>query len=154
MKELTLRLDKFQFRIEKSPQVTVFDPVFEGQGMVSLQNISIRLQVDCAKESLANGEVPVLQIRELHVELEKVQLRVQDTGFGSDFLVNKAVEMFSESITAVCRDNLREQILEQTKSAIDSLNAYFIVNPNMILSILGIQMEDLSVDGGKSVVWV
>lgn len=50
MKKLTLHLDNFHFRIEKSTRRTVFDPVFEGRCMVSLHNISIRLRVECAKE--------------------------------------------------------------------------------------------------------
>jgi len=50
MKNLTLHLDNFLFRIEKAERRTVFDPVFEGRGMVSLKNVSIRLRVECAKE--------------------------------------------------------------------------------------------------------
>lgn len=50
MKNLTLNLDHFVFRIEKDLRRTVFDPVFEGRGMVALQNVSIRLRVECAKE--------------------------------------------------------------------------------------------------------
>jgi hypothetical protein len=50
MKSLTLNLDNFTFRIEKSQKRTIFDPVFEGKCMLSLRNITIRLRVKCAKE--------------------------------------------------------------------------------------------------------
>lgn len=52
MTNLTLSLDNFLFRIEKSVRRTVFDPVFEGRGMVLLQNVSIRIRVECAKERI------------------------------------------------------------------------------------------------------
>lgn len=156
MKRLTLRLDKFRFRIEKFPRATIFDPVFQGLGTVSLQNVSIRLRIDCAKEKVTKSSkglkvwVPILQIRELHVELEKMHLKVKDTGFGSDWLLNRAVSVFADSITKVVEENLREQILEQCRTAIDNLNAYFLVNPNMLLNILGVSLDDLP----ESVVWV
>jgi hypothetical protein len=156
MKNFTLNLDNFIFRIEKSERRTIFDPVFEGRGMVSIQNISITLRVECAKERIKTSDfgpdtfVPILLLKELHVELEKVKLRVRETGFGSDWLVNKAVGVFADNITQVVQDNLRLQIQEQVKNAIDNLNAYFAVNPNMMLNILSISMEDLD----EHVVWV
>jgi hypothetical protein len=156
MKNFTLNLDNFLFRIEKSEKRTIFDPIFEGRGMVSIQNISITLRVECAKERVKTNEfgpdsfAPILLLKELDVELEKVRLRVRETGFGSDWLVNKAVGVFADNITNVVRDNLRLQIREQVKNAIDNLNAYFMVNPNTMLSILSISMEDLD----ENVVWV
>ena len=179
---LTLHLDNFMFRIEKSQQQSVFDPVFEGRGMVSLQNISIRLRVDCAKQRLkkpghGTGVMgPVLQIRELTVRLENMKVKIKDTGFGSDWLLNRVVKAFAKNITQVVEDNLRDQIKEQCTNAIDSLNAYFVgkfdcdcysqthvcdrqpmttfshsafgylplkVNPGMLLSILGVSIDDL-----------
>lgn len=77
------------------------------------------------------------------VELENMQLRVKDTGFGSDWLLNRAVHVFADNITRVVEENLRDQILEQSRAAVDNLNAYFSVNPNMLLNLLGISMEDL-----------
>lgn len=50
MKNLTLNLDNFTFRIEKSKKRTILDPIFDGRCMVSLQNINIRIRVECAKE--------------------------------------------------------------------------------------------------------
>lgn len=157
MKKLTLHLDNFLFRIEKSARRTVFDPVFEGRGMVCLENVSIRLRIECAKERVKRStnagvdvSAPILQIQELSVELENMQLKVQDTGFGSDWLLNRAVKVFGDNITKVVEDNLRDQILEQSRAAVENLNAYFLVNPNMLLNLLGISMDDLE----ENVVWV
>lgn len=156
MKKLTLNLDNFLFRIEKDDKRTIFDPVFDGKGMVSIHNISIKLRVDCAKERVRKSGLgvdiyaPILQLTELEVELENVLLRVKETGFGSDWLLNKAVNVFSENITHIVKENLREQIEEQLKNAMDNLNSYFLVNPNMLLNILSISMEDLE----ENVVWV
>jgi hypothetical protein len=155
MNNLTLQLDKFLFRIEKDEKRTIFDPVFEGCGMLSIQNISIKIRVECAKErSKKTGfghpdvSTPILQLRELDVGLEKVQLKVKDTV--SDWAINKVVNSFSDNITQVLEENLKEQILEQTRLGIENLNSYFLVNPDMLLSILGISMEDLE----ENVVWV
>lgn len=100
IKRLTLNLDNFFFRIEKGKGKTIFDPVFEGRGMVSLKNVSIRLRVECAKERVirkASGmdvdiSSPILQLRDLEVKLEKLLMTVRDTGFGSDWILNKAVK--------------------------------------------------------------
>ena len=158
MRNLTLNLDKFRFRIEKSEQSrTLLDPVFDGKGSLLIQNVSIRLRIECAKERMRRttallGEsfIPILVLRELTTSLEKVDLKVKDTGFGSDWLVNKAVEAFADDITKVVAENLREQILQQVKTAIENLNSYFLVNPNMLLNLLGISMEDLD----DQIVWV
>ena len=150
MKELTLNLDNFMFRIEKSKKRTVFDPVFEGRGMVLLQNINIRMRVVCAKErgkraraGGPDGSAPMLQIQELAVELEKMQLRVKDTGFGSDWLLNRAVHVFGDNITKVVEENLRDQVLEQSRATVEGLNTYFAANPHVLLNLLGVSMDDL-----------
>lgn len=155
MKNLTLHLDKFLFRIEKSERRTIFDPCFEGRGTLSIHNISIMLRVECAKERATRQtglgtdvSTPILQLRELTIGLEKVELTVKDTG--SDWFLNKVVGAFTDNITGILEENLREQILEQTKVAIENLNSYFLVNPDMLLNILGISMEDLE----ENVVWV
>jgi hypothetical protein len=156
MKDVNLHLDNFIFRIEKGINRTMFDPTFEGRGMVSLQNISIRLRIECAKEQTRKAGIssdcaaPVLMLREMDVQLEKVELKVKDTGFGSDWLLNRAVHLFTDNITKVVEDNLRQQIEEQVNKAIDNLNSYFVVNPNMFLSLLGISIDDLD----ENVVWV
>jgi hypothetical protein len=156
IKKLTLNLDNFSFRIEKDETKTIFDPVFEGRGMVSLRNISIRLRVEVAKERVKKTDFdaeissPILQLRELEVKIENVTMTIHDTGFGSDWIVNRAVEVFQTDITNVVQENLKEQIHSQIKNAIDSLNSYSVVNPNLLLSLLGISMDDLD----ENVVWV
>jgi hypothetical protein len=155
MKNLTLKLDNFMFRIEKNEKRTLLDPVFEGKGSLTIQNVSIRVRVECAKERVrktALGETfaPVLILKELLITLEQVKLRVRDTAFGSDWLVNKAVHAFGDDITKVVEENLREQIQHQVKTALENLNSYFLVNPNMLLNLLGISMEDLD----DNVIWV
>jgi hypothetical protein len=156
---LTLQLDKFLFRIEKNEKRTVLDPVFEGKGTLTIKNVSIRLRVECAKERAQRSSsgtnmdasfVPVLLLRELTISVENVWLKVKDTGFGSDWLLNKAVDAFADDITKVVEDNLRDQVQEQARKALDSLNSYFLVNPNMLLNLLGIAMDDLE----NNVVWV
>lgn len=154
MKNLTLRLDNFMFRIEKNEK-TLLDPVFEGKGSLTIQNVSIRVRVECAKERIrktALGETfaPVLVLRDLETSLEQVKLRVRDTAFGSDWLVNKAVLAFGDDITKVVGENLREQVHQQAKAALENLNSYFLVNPNLLLDLLGISMEDLD----DNVIWV
>lgn len=112
IKSLNLNLENFQFRIEKSEKKTVFDPVFEGIGMVYLENVSIRLQIECAKEKVqspvSNNIVatPILQLKELEVVLEKLRIKVKDTGFGSDWILNKAVNLFEDKITRVVEVSL------------------------------------------------
>jgi hypothetical protein len=105
-----------------------------------------------------------------------MKVKIKDTGFGSDWLLNRVVKAFAKNITQVVEDNLRDQIKEQCTNAIDSLNAYFVgkfdcdcysqthvcdrqpmttfshsafgylplkVNPGMLLSILGVSIDDL-----------
>jgi hypothetical protein len=152
MKNLTLHLERFRFRIEKSEKRTIFDPVFEGCGTVSIQNLSLLVRVECARERIGKvGSVksaPVLLLRELEVEIENVRLKVEDTG--ADWLLNKAVKGFSENITDVVESNLKEQIEEQTKLALEQMNSYFLVNQDILLNLLGISLDDLE----EHIVWV
>jgi hypothetical protein len=155
MKNLTLRLDNFMFRIEKDKNQTILDPVFEGKGSLTIQNVSIKIRVECRKERIRRTVVgdtfaPVLILKELVTTLEHVKLRVRDTAFGSDWLVNKAVHAFSDDITKAVEDNLREQVEQQAKTALENLNAYFLLNPNMLLNLLGISLDDLD----DHVLWV
>lgn len=91
-----------------------------------------------------------MQIQELSVDLENMHLKVKDTGFGSDWVLNRAVKVFENNITKVVEENLRDQIFEQCRAAVENMNSYFLVNPNMLLNILGISMDDLE----ENVVWV
>jgi hypothetical protein len=144
MKRLTVNLDKFRFRIEKVEK-TIFDPVFEGWGTVSIQDVSIKLRVDCRKERLkkmgTEMTVPVLQCRELEVKLEKVKFKVKDTG--ADWILNKAVSQWGKDITDIVETNLKQQVRAQVAKALENLNSYFQINPDLMLNILGITMDDL-----------
>ena len=105
IKRLKLNLENFQFRIEKNKKETIFDPVFEGVGMLSLENVTIRLRIECTKEKLKGSSsttyAPILQLKELDVHLEKLRMKVKDTGFGSDWILNKAVDVFEHNVTRV-----------------------------------------------------
>jgi hypothetical protein len=153
IKNLTFHLDNFKFRIEKhEDRRTVFDPVFEGSGSLLVRNVSIKVRVDCLKEcSKVRGRdfsVPVLQLRELDVNLERVSLKVQDTG--ADWLLNKVVKGFEDNITQIMAVNLSDQVRDQIDLALENLNSYFQVNPDLILELLGISIDDLE----EKVVWV
>lgn len=157
IKSLTLNLENFYFRIEKGDKKTIFDPVFAGRGMLSLHNVSIRLRVECARERVRKPglgidiSTPILQLRDLEVTLDKLQMTVKDTGFGSDWILNKAVEVFEEKLTEAVEASLKDQIQEQAQNAIESLNSYFLINPSLVLNLLGIAMEDLD---ENVVLWV
>jgi hypothetical protein len=153
MKKLTLHLEGFQFRIEKNEEFrTLFDPVFEGCGSLAVQNVSIKLSVECVKERVkrmgSEVSVPLLQLRELDVQLEKVSLNVRDTG--ADWLLNKVVKGFSDKITSILASNLKEQVRDQLNIALQNVNSYCEVNPDVMLGLLGITMDDLE----EKVVWV
>ncbi|KAI2501154.1 hypothetical protein MHU86_13300 [Fragilaria crotonensis] len=151
MKKVTVKLDKFHFRIEKAKK-TIFDPIFEGWGKLWVENVSLTIRVECRKErSLKIGTelmVPVLQCRQLEVSLENVVLEVSDTG--ADWILNQAVKRFSKDLTKVVETNLHDQVRSQVDTALESLNSYLQVNPDILLSILGITIDDLE----EEVVWV
>lgn len=151
IKMLTFHLEKFFFRIEKDEsRRTIFDPVFEGCGNLLVRNVSIKLRVECLKTQCQgpNAAIPILLLRELDVQLEKVKLKVQETG--ADWLLNKVVQAFEDSITEVVATNLEDQVREQVDLILDNLNSYFEVNPAIILDLLGISMDDLA----EHVEWV
>jgi hypothetical protein len=83
----------------------------------------------------------ILRVQELVVELEKLKLQVKDTGFGSDWLLNRAVHVFGDNITRVVEENLRDQIFLQCLSAVDHLNGYFAVHPQLLLHLLNVSMD-------------
>ena len=149
IRRLTLNVDDFGFRIEKAARATIFDPVLEGHGNLSLQSISIRVRIECAKEKTRKSPLgadvftPVFLLSDLDVSLDKLQMNVTDTGFGSDWIVNKAVTVFEEKLTEIVEINLRDQIKHQLKNLIESLNSYFLMNPTLLLNILGVSIDDL-----------
>jgi hypothetical protein len=153
IRKLTFNLENFLFRIEKQESKrTIFDPVFEGSGSVLVQNVSVKLRVDCVKEYVRNASkefaVPLLQLRELDVSLEKVKLRVKDTG--ADWLLNKVVEGFADRFTEIMSANLCDQVRIQIEEALKNLNSYFESNPEVLLGMLDITLDDLD----EKIVWV
>lgn len=149
MKKLTLNLERFHFRIEKGERHTIFDPILEGQGTLHVRNISMKMRVECRKERIAESEtVPILQLQTLDINIEKVKFRVKDTG--ADWILNQAVKSFSDQITEAVEANLKEQIKDQIGAALEHLNSYFAMNPDLLLSLLGIRMADLD----ENTVWV
>ena len=144
IRNLTLNLDNFFFRIEKSVRKTIFDPIFEGRGMLSLHNVTIRLRVECAKERVksanpgTNISTPILQLRNLDVKLDKLEMTVKDIGFGSDWVLNKVIEVFEHKLTEIVECNLREQIHEQAQNAIENINSYFLINPDLLLNLVSV----------------
>jgi hypothetical protein len=78
-----------------------------------------------------------------------VKLKVKDTG--ADWLLNKVVKGFEDNITQIMVANLNDQLREQIEDlALQNLNGYFEVNPDLMLGILGITIDDLD----EKVVWV
>jgi hypothetical protein len=153
IQNLTFNLQKFLFRIEKhEDRRTIFDPVFEGSGSLIVQNVSIKLRVECVKDYVKQmgrkHAVPLLQINELDVQLEKVKLMVKDTG--ADWLLNKVVKSFEGNITHILATNLNEQVRLQLQLALENLNGYFAIHPNVILGLLDISIDDLE----DKVAWV
>jgi hypothetical protein len=151
LSQLTCCLDDFTYRLEPSKR-SMFDPVFEGIGTLSIENASIKLRIECRKERIKklNEEVtvPVLQIQELHVGLEQVNFGFKETV--ADWLLNKIISNFSKGITQLVRENLQEQISRSIHEVLDHLNRYMEVNPDIMLKILGITIDDLE----ENVAWV
>eukprot|EP00536_Pseudo-nitzschia_multiseries_P014949 jgi/Psemu1/291736/fgenesh1_pg.795_\ len=148
IKKLTFNLENFMFRIEKhESRKTVFDPAFEGTGSILVRDVLIRLRVECVKGYIRQPAgrfdipVPVLQLSDLDVSLEEVKLEVQDTG--ADWLLNKIVEGFGDRFTDIISANLCDQVRKQMGEALDSLNGYFEENPEFLLGMLDISLDDL-----------
>jgi hypothetical protein len=153
MRKLTLNLERFYFRIEKEERRTIFDPVFDGHGNICVQNVSILLRVECKKGRVLKlgtyVTVPVLQLQDLNIKLEKVRFTVKDTG--ADWLLNGVVKQFQERLTEIVEANLKEQVHLHIQAALENLNSHFSVNPELLLGLFGISIDDLE-DG--EVVWV
>ena len=154
IKKLTFNLENFLFRIEKhESKKTIFDPAFEGTGSILVKNVLIKLRVECYKgyvfkQSVIAGvttntevAVPVLQLTDLDVSLEQVKLEVQDTG--ADWLLNKIVEGFGDKFAEIISANLCDQVRKQVEEALDNINGYFEENPDVLLGVLDICIDDL-----------
>ena len=152
MSELTCCLDDFTYRVEPTKRVSMFDPVFEGVGTLSVKNASIKIRIECRKERIKKPSeevtVPVLQLQNLDIGLEQVNFGFKETG--ADWLLNKIVSNFTNGITQVVRENMKEQISLSINEVLHHLNSYIEVNPDLMLQILGITIDDLE----ENVAWV
>ncbi len=150
IQKLTFNLENFLFRIEKhEAKRTIFDPVFEGKGSILVKNVMIKLRVQCFKGYCAKQvgrktkqvPYPSLQLVDLDVSLEQVKLLVKDTG--ADWLLNKIVDGFGDKFSEIISANLCEQVRTQAEEALGNLNGYFEENPEVLLGVLDISMDDL-----------
>ena len=148
IKKLTFNLENFMFRIEKhDSKKTIFDPAFEGMGSILVKNVLIKLRVECYKGYIRRPvgrddvPVPVLQLSDLEVSLEQVKLEIHDTG--ADWLLNKIVDGFGDKFTDIISANLCEQIRKQMEEALTNINGYFEENPEVLLGVLDISLDDL-----------
>jgi len=145
IKNLTLRLEEFGFRVEKGKPMTIFDPVFEGSGSIDVKNVSITLKVEVKKERVFRCGLetprPVLQLAKFDVGLEKLKLEFMETG--ADWILNAVLKGFSHQITEIVQDNLKEQIVKQVHTVLEQTNSFIDSNPDLMMNILGITMNDL-----------
>jgi len=143
--KLTFNLDDFLFRVERAKPLTIFDPVFEGVGSLTIKNVSLRLRIECRKEHLNRPdgeiEVPVMQLKELAVQLEKVKVDFKDTG--ADWLLNQVIKGFGEQITKIVKTSLKEVMNTQIHDALEQMNEHIEANPELMLKLLGITIDDL-----------
>jgi len=145
IKNLTLLLEEFGFRVEKGEPLTIFDPVFEGCGSITVKNVSISLKVEVKKERVYRGgretPRPVLQLAQFEVELEKVKLEFMETG--ADWILNAVLKGFCHQITEIVQENLKEQIVKQVHTVLEQVNNFVDANPDLLMHSLGITMKDL-----------
>jgi hypothetical protein len=144
IKNLTLRLEDFGFRVEKA-QPKLFDPVFEGRGSITVKNVSITLKVEIKKKTLMlNGlktRRPILQLSTFEIRLEKLKLGFRETG--ADWLWNALLKGFRHQITDVVQINLKENIKKQVRAVLAQVNEFIDANPHLLMNALGIAMKDL-----------
>ncbi|KAL3796710.1 hypothetical protein HJC23_010010 [Cyclotella cryptica] len=145
IKNLTLHLNEFIFRVEKGENKTIFDPVFEGAGSLTVKNVSISLRIEAKKELvMKNGcriERPLLQLASFDIRLEKLVISFKETG--ADWILNTVLKGFRDQITRVVEDNVREQIKNQVLIALEHVNGLFDTNSELLLKILGTTLDDL-----------
>lgn len=152
MEQLSCRLEDFKFRIEPKKNISIFDPVFEGTGALTINNVSLKVGLECRKERIVKlgneVKVPVLLLQEFDLKLAEVKLVFRETGI--DWLLNPVVSGLSDSITEIIQATLKEQMESQIQDALDHVNSFIERHPHILLHVLGISMEDLD----ESIVWV
>jgi len=141
---MTFTLDEFLFRIEPAER-SYFDPVFEGNSSLMIKNVSIKLRLECRKERMHQLDfevfVPILQVETLEVALEKVKFKFKSTG--ADWLLNGLVKGARDIISDVVESKVKEQIVLQIEEGLANVNSYLASNPDLLLNVLGISIDDL-----------
>jgi len=145
IKNLTLLLNDFGFRVEKGEPLTIFDPVFEGCGSITVKNVSITLKVEVKKQRVYRGGIetprPVFQLSKFEIKLEKLKLEFMETG--ADWILNAVLKGFSHKITEIVEENLKEQIVKQVHVVLEQMNGFIDSNPDLLMHVLGITMADI-----------
>ena len=146
IKNLTLLLNDFGFRVEKGEPLTIFDPVFEGCGSITVKNVSITLKVEIQRDRVFRDGLetprPVLRLSKFEVGLEKLKLEFMETG--ADWLLNAVLKGFSHKITEIVEENLKEQIVNQVHTLLEQINGFIDTNPDLLMHVLGVTMADIS----------
>ena len=147
IKNLSLHLDEFIFRVEKGEHATIFDPVFEGVGSLTVQNVCILLKVEIKKERERNTGLrcsrdrPILHLAVFDISLEEISIAFKDTG--ADWVLNTVLKGFRDQITHVVQVNVKDQIESQVRIALDHVNDMFDTNSDLLLRMLGTSLDDL-----------
>ena len=145
IQNLTLRLEEFNFRVERGQPLTIFDPVFEGRAGIIVKNVSITIRVTVEKErSFRDGNElprPVLKLSTFDVKLEKLRFKFMQTG--ADWILNAVVKGFDHLITAIVQENLKEEIMKQVNAVLEQMNGLIESNPDLLMNALGITLKDL-----------
>jgi hypothetical protein len=119
-----------------------------GISSLVIKNASIMIRVECRKDrvdtQMGDRVVPRIHLQEFDVRIEKVQLSFKETG--ADWLFNSLVRNFSDSITAIIRLNLKNQLLKTINATIAGINSYIEANPEILLKLLGITLDDLDMN--------
>jgi len=145
IKNLSLNLDEFTFRVEKDKPVTIFDPVFEGAGSLAIRNVSLIIKVEIRKERVVKRgherPRPVLQLDKLDVQIERIRLSFKETGL--DWILNQVLKGFRDQVTGIVQHNLKDQIVNQVHILLEHANGFIDANPEQLTKILGITMDDI-----------
>lgn len=145
---LTFDLNDFSFRLEPKESYSKLSPVFEGSGTLSIQEALIIVRVECYKERNKNKSersyYPVLRLRDYEFDLDGIDLRFQETGF--DWFLNYAISGFREIISDLLSQNMRDQVHQQIRDSLSQVNELFMNNPDFVLGLLRIHIDDLEED--------
>jgi hypothetical protein len=84
------------------------------------------------------------------ISLEKLSISFRDTG--ADWVLNTVLKGFRDQITQVVQDNVKDQIKKQVHIALEHVNGMFEGNPDLLLNMLGITLDDLELIKANDVI--